>query len=90
VIAAARQSGLARRVTPHMLRHTAATLLMERGVDIRVVQRLLGHQSILTTQAHVNVRDGVLRDAVARAGVLSFVTENRALKLSESPLPSIL
>jgi site-specific recombinase XerD len=35
--------GLARRITPHMLRHTAATLLIEAGVDIRIVQRLLGH-----------------------------------------------
>jgi integrase/recombinase XerD len=48
----AAQAGLERRVTPHMLRHTAATLLIETGVDIRFVQRLLGHASIATGDLH--------------------------------------
>lgn len=43
---AAEAAGLERRITPHMLRHTAATHLLEAGVDIRFVQRLFGHQSI--------------------------------------------
>jgi integrase/recombinase XerD len=47
--------GLTRRVTPHMLRHTAATLLIETGVDIRFVQRLLGHSSIATTEIYTHV-----------------------------------
>ncbi|MGJ4924385.1 tyrosine-type recombinase/integrase [Bradyrhizobium oligotrophicum] len=64
-----RQGG-ERRVTPHMLRHTAATLLIERGVDIRFVQRLLGHSSIATTEIYTHVSDDALRSALERADVL--------------------
>jgi site-specific recombinase XerD len=60
----------ARRITPHMLRHTAATLLIERGVDIRFVQRLLGHSSIATTEIYTHVSDEALRATLERADVL--------------------
>lgn len=62
--------GLARRITPHMLRHTAATLLIETGVDIRFVQRLLGHSSIATTEIYTHVSDESLRTTLERADVL--------------------
>jgi integrase/recombinase XerD len=65
------QSGIQRRITPHMLRHTAATLLIETGVDIRFVQRLLGHSSIATTEIYTLVTDEALRSSLARADVLS-------------------
>jgi site-specific recombinase XerD len=65
----AQEAGLARRVTPHMLRHTAATALMEAGVDIRFVQRLLGHQSIATTQIYTHVSDRALKAAIIGANV---------------------
>lgn len=63
-------AGIQRRVTPHMLRHTAATLLIESGVDIRIVQRLLGHSSIATTEIYTHVSDEALRSTLERANVL--------------------
>lgn len=69
----ANDEGLARRVTPHMLRHTAATLLIETGVDIRFVQRLLGHSSIATTEIYTHVSDEALRSTLTRANVLGLI-----------------
>jgi integrase/recombinase XerD len=66
----AAQAGLTRRITPHMLRHTAATLLIESGVDIRFVQRLLGHSSIATTEIYTHVSDEALRTTLERANIL--------------------
>ena len=68
--------GLARRVTPHMLRHTAATLLIETGVDIRFVQRLLGHSSIATTEIYTHVSDEALRSTLEKANVLGALTSS--------------
>ena len=67
VHAAAVQAGLAEKVTPHVIRHTFATHLLDHGADIRVVQELLGHASIATTQVYTKVSNEHLRRAYAAA-----------------------
>ena len=55
-------AGLPIRVTPHVLRHTLATDLLNQGADLRTVQEILGHQSVATTQIYTHVTNKHLRD----------------------------
>ena len=64
-------AGLERAVTPHMLRHTCATLLLEDGVDLRFLQKLLWHENIATTAIYAHVGDAGLRRALEGANLLS-------------------
>jgi len=60
-----------KNITPHMFRHTAATQLIESGVDIRFVQKLLGHASIVTTQIYTQVSDISLQLTLEKADLLT-------------------
>ncbi|MDV7339590.1 tyrosine-type recombinase/integrase [Terasakiella sp. A23] len=64
-----KEIGLTQRLTPHMFRHSAATLLLENGVDIRFVQRLLGHASLSTTEIYTHVSENSLKAALLDGNV---------------------
>jgi site-specific recombinase XerD len=66
-----RRAGLARPVHPHMMRHSTGTEMAEAGVAIDVVQALLGHRSITSTQIYVNPSQVRMREAVEAVEAVS-------------------
>ncbi|MDA2998316.1 MAG: tyrosine-type recombinase/integrase, partial [Actinomycetota bacterium] len=67
VIKAAERAGIKEQVSPHSIRHSFATHLLDGGADIRVVQELLGHASVTTTQIYTLITIDRLRESYSTA-----------------------
>jgi integrase/recombinase XerD len=67
IVRSAERAGVAAEVSPHTMRHSFATHLLEGGADVRVVQELLGHASVTTTQVYTLVTVDTLREVYAAA-----------------------
>jgi len=69
---AVRRAGITRRVTPHLFRHTYATLLLDAGTDLRVIQTVLGHRCLASTMRYTQVSTRLLAQV---PDVLAYLEE---------------
>lgn len=70
-------SGITQHITPHMFRHSFATLLLEQDVDIRYIQRMLGHSSISTTEIYTHVSNAKQKDILVRKHPRNLMEVNK-------------
>jgi integrase/recombinase XerD len=62
----AEKAGIKKKVSPHTFRHSFATHMVNRGANLRVVQEMLGHESITTTEIYTHLNDTKLRETVQK------------------------
>lgn len=70
-------AGITQHITPHMFRHSFATLLLEQDVDIRYIQRMLGHSSISTTEIYTHVSNAKQKDILVRKHPRNLMEVNK-------------
>ena len=70
-------AGISQHITPHMFRHSFATLLLEQDVDIRYIQRMLGHSSISTTEIYTHVSSSKQKEILVHKHPRNYVDVNK-------------
>ena len=72
----AAEAGIKKTISPHTLRHSFATSLLEGGADLRAIQAMLGHEHIVTTEIYTHMDMSVLRQEILEHHPRNLITDN--------------